>query len=87
MTGEYIIQQSILMRSQGYFREAIACIEKNINKVSPALHETAWREAQFSAQELGDQDLVRFYTEKADALGVPGMSNFGNGQPPLQQTA
>lgn len=68
MSGEYIIQRSTMLRGQGHYREAIACIEKNIDEVEQWLQSTAWQEAQFAAEAIGDSKLSARFAEKARTL-------------------
>ncbi|BCD97380.1 hypothetical protein [Marinagarivorans cellulosilyticus] len=64
MTGEYIIQNSTMLRGQGYLQDAINCIENNIAKISPWLRPTAWVEAKFAAEELGLKDKALEFEQK-----------------------
>ena len=65
MSGEYFIQNSTMLRGQGYLQDAINCIENNITKISPWLRATAWGEAKFAAQELGLKDKALEFDKKA----------------------
>lgn len=65
MKGVQYIQQSTLLRSQGHYLEAMACIEKNIHKIDEQLKSTAWQEARFAAQALKDFEISAFYAQKA----------------------
>lgn len=71
MRGENYIQQSTMLRGMGYYKQAIYSIEKNIELISPDLRATAWTEAHFAAEEMGDTSKAKEFDEKAAALSQP----------------
>lgn len=68
MLGEHIIQQSTILRGQGRYLEAMACIEKNIGLISQFLHATAWQEACYAAEALDDAERCAYYQSRVRAL-------------------
>ncbi len=65
MKGQHIIQNSAMLRGQGRFKAAIAAITENIDEIDTPLRATAWREAQFAAEELELADLATQFKKRA----------------------
>ena len=67
MSGEQIIQRSTFYRGRGLYSEAISCIEKNIKRIDEQLQATAWKEAKYAAEELGDVGMSANFEAKANS--------------------
>lgn len=71
MRGENYIQECTMLRGIGEYEQAISCIEKHIEEISPDLRSTAWNEARFAAEELGDNKREKSFGDNANALSKP----------------